>query len=120
MHDMVSFDYYANTYLGSLIPEKDFAALEKRAAEQLDRLCRTCRVEGGEDAKAMAVCAMAEDLYRGAGRRGVASASVGGVRVQYRQDADRHLSGQLYRSAAIYLDIYRGRELCKDRGLSNV
>lgn len=117
---MVSFDYYANTYLGCLIPEKDFASLEKRAAEELNRLCRIYRVEGGEDAKAMAVCAMAEDLYRGAGRRGVASTSIGGVRVQYEKGENWQLPKQLYRSAAIYLDIYRGRELCINRGLSNV
>ena len=111
MPDMVSFDYYANTYLGSLIPEKEFAALARRAGQELDRLCRTYRVEGGEDAKAMAVCAMAEDLYRGAGRRGVASTSIGGVRVQYEKDDNWQLPKQLYRSAAIYLDIYRGRGL---------
>lgn len=117
---MVSFDYYVNTYLGFLIPEKDFAALARRAGQMLDKLCRDYLVEGGEDAKAMAICAMAEELYRGAGRRGVASTSIGGVRVQYQQEAERQLYQQMYRSASVYLDIYRGRDLCASAKLQSV
>ena len=112
MHDMLTYDYYANTYLGSVIPEKEFAAVEKKAEAALEKLCRTYLVEGVENAKAMAMCAMAEDIYRTAGRREIAGASIGGVHVQYRQDSDQKLSRQLYESAAIYLDIYRGRDLC--------
>ena len=56
--------------------------------------------------------AVAEELYRGASRRGIASASLGGVQVQYRQ-GDREEEGRrLYRAAGVYLDIYRGR--CAD------
>ena len=70
------------------------------------------------DARAMALCAMAEALYRGAGSQGIASTSIGGVRVQYREDGK--LWQKMYRCAGIYLDIYRGKELGKSRGVSAV
>ena len=108
-HDMVDFAYYADAYLGSLIPEKEFPRLAKRAGEYLNKLSRIYRVEGGADARAMAVCAMAEELYRSGNRRGVASASIGGVSVRYDDGGSRRLLGQMYRQAAIYLDMYRGR-----------
>jgi hypothetical protein len=57
----------------------------------------------------MAVCAMAEELYRSGNRRGVASASIGGVSVRYDDGSSHRLLGQMYRQAAIYLDMYRGR-----------
>ena len=108
-HDMVDYEYYANAYLGSLIPPQEFSYQIRRAESYLQRLCRVFQVEGGEDAKAMATCAVAEELYRGASRQGIASASLGGVQVQYRQ-GDREEEGRrLYRAAGVYLDIYRGR-----------
>lgn len=108
-HDMVDFAYYADIYLGSLIPEKEFPRLKKRAEAYLNQLSRIYQVEGGEDARAMAVCAMAEELYRSGNRRGVTSASIGGVSVRYDDGGSQRLLGQLYRQAAIYLDMYRGR-----------
>ena len=109
MPDMVDFDFYGNTYLGALIPEAAFPAYASRAEEILDRLCRICRVEGGEAAKAMAVCAMAETLYREKGKgHGLVSAAVGEVSVRYSGE-ERPLLGRLYDQAGIYLDIYRGR-----------
>ena len=107
-HDMVDYEYYANAYLGSLIPPQEFSYQAKRAESYLQRLCRTFQVEGGEDAKAMALCAMAEVLRRLGGKQGVASATVGGVSVRYMGDHDRQLYRELYRTARIYLDIYRG------------
>ncbi len=117
-HNMANYAYYADAYMGSLIPQREFAPLARKAEAYLQQLCRTFLVEGGEDAKAMAVCAMAEELYRGAAREGIASTSIGGVQVQYR--ADGKLWQQMYRAASIYLDIYRGKELCKGHGLSHV
>ena len=105
---MVDFDYYTDTYLGTELTEKEFSALMKRAQAVLNRFCRDYRVEGGEDAKAMALCAMAEVLRRLGGKQGVASATVGGVSVRYMGDHDRQLYRELYRTARIYLDIYRG------------
>ena len=118
MRNMVDYAYYADAYMGSLIPEREFASLAARARDYLEQLCRVYLVEGGADARAMALCAMAEALYRGAGSQGIASTSIGGVRVQYR--ADGKLWQQIYRCAGIYLDIYRGKELGKSRGVSAV
>lgn len=106
---MADYAYYTDTYLGSLLTQKEFDALAQRAGAILDRYCRQYTVTGGEDAKAMALCAMAEVLHRNEGHRGVARASIGGVQVHYREDAEKTLQRQLYQSAATYLDIYRGR-----------
>lgn len=106
---MVDYAYYADAYLGSLIPQREFSRLAKRAEEYLDMISRVCRVEGGSDARAMALCAMAEELFRSGRRQGVTSASLGGVSVRYDDGSSQRLLGQLYRQAAIYLDIYRGR-----------
>ena len=110
---MVSFEFYRDTYLGTAIPEDRFVQLEKRAREELERLKKCYRVEGGEEAQAMAVCAMAECLFAyGSVSVGVRSATVGGVSVGYEQGSSREkeLHKRLYRKAAIYLDIYRGCE----------
>lgn len=118
MHDMADYEYYVNYYLGYLIPQREFFALARRAQAYLEQLSRVYLVVGGSDARAMAICAMAEELYRSNRSQGVASATVGGVRVQYRND--NKLLRQMYRCAAIYLDIYRGKELCKANGVSAV
>ena len=103
---MPDFQFYREVYLGSAIEEKAFPRLAARAAEYLQRLKRICRVEGGEQAQAMAVCAMAESLLAGK-KPGVRAATVGGVSVQYESGAQEMA---LYRAAGIYLDIYRGVE----------
>ena len=118
MHDMADYEYYVNCYLGSLIPQQEFSALARRAQAYLAQLERTFLVVGGTDSKAMAVCAMAEELYRAGRRQGVASTSIGGVRVQYREDGK--LLRQMYHTAGVYLDIFRGKELCKKHGVSAV
>lgn len=105
---MADYEYYVNFYLGSLIPEKEFSALIKRAGAYLDKLCRTCLVQGGEDAKAMALCAMAEELYREGKHKGVASAALGSVSVHYQESPRKLLVQELYRQASIYLDIHKG------------
>ena len=104
---MVNFDFYENTYLGSAIGEKAFPYLAARAEEELKVFERIYRVDSpGPDSRAMAVCAMAEVLHRWADRRGIRTASVGGVSVSYGDTAS--LSGELYRAASVYLTFYRG------------
>ena len=108
---MVSFEFYRDTYLGTAIPENRFPQLAKRAREELQRLQRCYRIEGGEQAQAMAVCAMAECLFAcGEQKMGIRSATMGGVSVGYEQGSNREkeLQKKLYRKAGIYLDIYRG------------
>lgn len=107
---MVDFEFYRDGYLGSVIPEKQFAPVASRAEAELDRLKRRYRVSSqGGDLERMALCAMAEALFRAQSRRGISSASVGNVSVRY-QDADpeKELRRELYQCAGIYLDIYRG------------
>ena len=96
-------DFYEGVFLGTKIPREAFPEFCKRAQESLERLERYYTVEGGEDARKLALCAMAELIYESTGRRGVSSASVGQVSVHYK-DVDRGL----YDCAATYLDIYRG------------
>ena len=106
---MVDYQYYTREYLGELIPEKPVPGLAKQATAALNRLCRDYVVSGGEEEKAMAVCAMAEEMYRWQGKMGIAGATVGAVKVQYQQMSNRQFLAKLYSKAAIYLDIYRGR-----------
>lgn len=107
---MVDYTFYRDTYLGSAIPETAFSGVAVRAGEHLDRMKRVYRViSSGEQAENMALCAMAETLYAHR-NRGLASASVGSVRVQYDTGAAK-LRQQLQEQAAIYLDLYRGVEV---------
>jgi len=109
---MADYGFYTDVYLGSTISEKQFPELALRAKEELERLQRTYRVSvPGEDSLRMAICAMAECLHAAAKRRGgITAASTGQVSVRY-EGADstgRNLQRELYRKAAIYLDISRG------------
>ena len=104
---MVNYDFYVNTYMGSRVPEQAFPAAAARAQEELEYLCRIFRVEGGETAKAMAICAMADTIYTYAGRKGVLASAVGEVSVRYAQEDT--LQKDLYRQAGVYLEIYRGK-----------
>jgi len=101
---MPDFTFYREIYLGCAIEEKCFPRLAARAAEYLERLKKNYRVEGGEQAQAMAICAMAEVLLNPR-KPGVRAATVGGVSVQYGEDSG---DSELYRAAGVYLDIYRG------------
>ena len=110
---MVDSDFYLNGYLGSAISEAAFPGAAAEAARILEHFKCTYRVDGGEQAQKLAICAMAEVLCSHAKRRGgISSTSVGSVSVHYDgSDAgDKVLSRQLYRSAATYLEIYRGVE----------
>ena len=110
---MITFEFYRDTYLGSAIPESRFAEVAARAEEELGRLKRYYRVEGGEEAQAMAICAMAESLFAyGRQSAGVQSATVGGVSVRYDDATGRakDLARKLYQQACVYLEIYRGSE----------
>lgn len=107
---MVDFDFYANTYLGSAIPEKAFSAMALRATQALNDFRRSYQILPTDSiSEKMALCAMAEVFY-GASRQspGVTAATVGSVSVRYGADASRSLQRKLLEQAKIYLDIYRG------------
>lgn len=105
---MVDYDFYVNSYLGSIIPEKAFSGMAARAADSLARLRRKYRVVSQDGvSEKMALCAIAETLYGFKNRKqGVTSATVGGVSVRYENGALQQR--QLLEQARIYLDIYRG------------
>ena len=104
---MVDYEFYVNCYMGSAIPEKAFSGLAAQAEQVLRRFQQAYRVESsGQNAENMAVCAMAESLWQNR-NKGLASASIGSVSVQYETDP-KALRRELFDKACIYLDIYRG------------
>ena len=120
---MVTYEFYANTYRGGSISDADWTQYETRAAAQLARYKRIFTVtapKDSRDAESMAICAMAEqlqnfDLIANGEGGAIQSASIGSVSTGYgstgAQAVDVTPSGQakaLYRSACLYLDIYRG------------
>ena len=109
---MADYDFYADVYLGSLIPEKAFPEMALRAGEHLARIQRDFRVTAdGADSLRMAICAMAESLYAHSKHHsGVTAASVGEVSVRYEggESSRKALHRELYEKASIYLDISRG------------
>ena len=95
---MVDYEFYVNDYLGSAIPEKVFSGLAVQARHWLNQLKRWYRVESsGEEAEKMAICAMAEALWR---RRNHS--------LKHSTAAKEDPRRELYEKASIYLDIFRG------------
>ncbi|MEH2939786.1 hypothetical protein [Lawsonibacter sp. JLR.KK007] len=118
---MTSYDFYQNTYRGGSIPPEEWPGYAARAAAQLARYKRLCRVDTSRPRSGdMAVCAMAEAFYSfdllANGEGGpIQSASIGSVSVSYSGPAGQSLDlsprgreKELYRCASQYLDIYRG------------
>ena len=104
---MVKFEFYVNRYLGSFIPEKAFSGVAAQAERVLTKFKQVYRVESsGQEAEAMAICAMAETLWQNR-NKGMTSANIGSVSVRYETDR-KQLRRELYEKACIYLDIYRG------------
>ncbi len=113
---MVDFTFYQTVYQGGTIPtEADFRDLSREAEAQLRRYERIYTVEGDDDARSMAICAMADSLYafQVAQTSGsIASSSIGSVSTGYNvaevDASPKAQSQELYRRASLYLDIKRG------------
>ena len=120
---MAEYSFYTGAYNGNAISETDWPRYEARAAAQLARYKRIYTVTApgdSPDAESMAVCAMAEqlqgfDLIANGEGGAIQSASIGSVSTSYggsgADAVDVTPSGQakaLYRTACLYLDIYRG------------
>ena len=103
---MVDYHFYTDRFLGERISEKAFPTLAAQAAGVLESYERRYQLSGGEESRAMAICAMAECLYDH-NRHRHESASVGSVSVRY-QVPKTSLERRLYQAAGTYLDIYRG------------
>ena len=110
---MADFSFYTNAYHGGSIPEADFPRLAQRAGEQLDRYKRIYTMTApASDSEDMAVCAMADALYYFETvvnePQSSAIGSVSSSRGPAVDISPRAQSKELYRCAALYLDIYRG------------
>lgn len=108
---MVDHAFYTGTYRGNSIPPSDFDRLAARAMAQLARYKRIYTVTGDATAEDNAVCAMADALYFfEVAANDAQSTSVGSVSSSKAQVdvSDKAQSRELYRCAALYLDIYRG------------
>lgn len=107
---MPDYEFYSNTYLGTVIPEKAYPGALQRAQDSLAQIRRSYQVaKTDEVSEKMALCAMAERIY-GQSRRqaGVSGATVGSVCVRYQDLSAGRLQRELVDAAGIYLDIYRG------------
>lgn len=109
---MADYDFYVKVFMGSAVPEKEFSGAAARAAAVLERFMRIYRVgEYTEEAKNMALCAMAESIYAGTKRQtGVTAQSVGNVSVRYETGEPSHkaLMRELYQRASVFLPFSRG------------
>ena len=106
---MIDYDFYINSYLGSVIPEKAFDNVAQQAEAFFQRLRHRYRVlETDSVSVRMALCAIAEELYAGTQRDpAVTAASMGKVSVRY-DSSGGAFQRRLLEKARIYLDIYRG------------
>lgn len=110
---MANYTFYTDTYLGGSIPEADFPRLAQRAGDQLSRYKRIYTVTALEtNSEDMAICAMADAMYYFETAQNVPqSASIGSVSSSRGTTVDispKAQTAELYRCAALYLDIYRG------------
>lgn len=118
---MVCYEFYRTTYRGGSISAEDWPGYEARAEAQVAFYERTYTVGyPGPESRQKAVCALAEamqsfDLILNGEGGPVSSVSVGSVSTSYGGAAgsaiDASPAGQareLYRTAKLYLDIYRG------------
>lgn len=97
---MVDYEFYINDYLGSAIPEKAFSGVAAQARQWLQYLKNNYRVvSSGAEAEKLAMCAMAEALWRRQSGELVFPGKTG---------ENKSLGRALYEKASIYLDIYRG------------
>lgn len=104
---MVSYDFYKDVYMGSLIPASAFGYAIAWSADWLRMLERTCTVTAtGPDSRKLALCAMAEVFTRFRRRDRMLQESVGGVSVRY--ESAGSLNKALLDCAKVYLQICRG------------
>lgn len=118
---MTDFNFYSETYCGSLIPADAWDAVCRDAEAQMNRYERIYHVSYPQTgSRNMAVCAMAEALYEFAQLQdaggAVQSVSVGNVSENRAAVAAPDTSAaaqaaELYRRAGLYADIYRGAEM---------
>ena len=112
------FRFYRQQFGGTALEEEAFLEAAARAEDVLRSYERSYRVTGSEEARAKAICAMAEVIaYFDAAQNGegglryakVGTMSVSGKGIYSAIDISPKAQEQeLYRTACPYLDIYRG------------
>lgn len=107
----VTYEYYKETYGGSLIRENSWKSLEIKMTARLNQYTFNRMEEGEwlEEAKT-ALCEMCEYAYRDEKREGKTSETNDGCSVSY--DTGKSLDATLYGIAEVYLAntglMYRG------------
>ena len=97
---MVTYEFYRDVFLGSRLEEDTFPGMIARAE-------RTYQVEPvGEDSRDLAGCAVAETRDECMQHQGIVQSTVGKVSVRYSDK--KAMEQRLYRSAGVFLKIYRG------------
>ena len=105
---MPDYDFYQQTFAGSVIPEGAFREALARAEQKLLWLERCCQVTAyGPESRKMALCAMAETLYRYHKQSRCQQVSAGKLSVRYGTDKTS-LNRQLLEAVRGYLEVYRG------------
>lgn len=112
------YGFYRDTYRGTGLTETEFPEALARAREQLHCYERCYQVTGDENARNLALCALADAIayFQGAqsGEGGLRYAKVGTVSVSGKgiysavDISPKAQARELYRIAGRYLDIYRG------------
>lgn len=112
---MADYEFYVESYKGDSLSLDDFLRLIKRAEAKLSRYERIYIVSGTDEARSMALCAMADALYyyETAENGGLTqSSSVGSVSSSFSalqvDLSPKAQNRELYRCASQYLNIYRG------------
>lgn len=106
---MADYPFYRGAYRGDSIPQEEFPRLAARAEAQLARYKRMYRVAAPDgNAEDMALCAMADALYFFEQAQGGGSVSIGSVTESRPALSPREQAAELYRSAGLYLRMYRG------------
>ena len=98
----VSYEYYKDSFGGSLIPESRWNSLEIKMSARLNRYTFDRMTEGAWSAKAKtALCEMCDCAYKYAQRDGKMSENNDGYSVSY--DTGKSLDSMLYEIAEVYL-----------------
>ena len=98
----VTYEYYKESFGGSLIPESRWNSLEIKMSARLNRYTFDRMTEGAWSAKAKtALCEMCDCAYKYAQRDGKTSENNDGYSVSY--DTGKSLDSMLYEIAEVYL-----------------
>ena len=98
----VTYEYYKDSFGGSLIPESHWKSVEVKMSARLNRYTFDRMEEGAWPTKAKtALCEMCDCAYKYDQRDGITSENNDGYSVSF--DVSRSVDSMLYRIAEVYL-----------------